>query len=307
MSRLLVILFTAFLTITSKAQDIDSSDWEEKPIKMLYFKKKTSLRNALIKFKYSLDKTPVETTDSALLNQGWELTFSDDFDSLDLKKWRVGQAWGEMHPENPHQYYSASEVYTKDGYLYLGGSYKPKLIRYMDSLVMVPYAIGLVNTDISFTQKYGYFEIRSKNPSGPATWPAFWLTGATRWPPEIDIFEMYGGKTGKTIHNQSATIHWGKNHTKSMDFLTKKINLPNNTDSTFHTYGCEWTADHIRFYTDGRLVSHIRVNEKLNQWLNEEMVIVINNCFERQYLKYLPETFTGNQFVIDWIRVYKKK
>ncbi len=91
-----------------------------------------------------------------------------------------------------------------------------------------------------------------------------------------------------------------------MGYMTKSINLPNNTDTAFHIYGCEWTASYIRFYTDGKLVSHIKVNKALDAWLDDQMVIVINNCFERQYLKYLPKDFTGNQFVVDWIRVYKK-
>ncbi len=304
--RCFLIWLLAGTATLSPAQDNDSLESHKKPVKLLYFKKKMSARNALLKIRYHFNKRPKKVADSFYLKKGWKLTFHDDFDSLDTRKWRVGQAWGEMHPDNLHQYYAASEVITKNGYLYLGGTYKPKQITYKDSLITVPYAIGLVNTDISFTQKYGYFEIRSRNPAGPASWPSFWLTGATKWPPEIDIFEMYGGKKGKSIHNQYASIHWGKNYTRSMGYLTQKINLPNNSDTVFHTYGCEWTPSYIRFYTDGRLVSHIRVNKRLRKWLDEEMVIVINNCFERKYLKYLPEGFTGNQFVIDWIRVYQR-
>jgi beta-glucanase (GH16 family) len=300
---LFVLLFLCCQFLAGQSADSLASD--KKPIKALYFKKKMSARNAAIKLRYSLNKKPVVRPDSFFLGKSWKLTFEDNFDTLDLKKWRVGQAWGEMHPDNPHQYYAASQVQVRNGYLFLGGAYEPKQIRYKDSLWTVPYAIGLINTDISFTQKYGYFEIRSKNPSGPATWPAFWLTGATKWPPEIDIFEMYGGKTGKSIHKQVASIHWGKNNTRSMGFLSKTINLPDDSDSTFHTYGCEWTSEYIRLYTDGRLVSHIRVNKRLSTWLDDNMVIVINNCFERKYLKYLPQGFSRNDFVVDYIRVYQ--
>lgn len=306
--RYLALILLSFACIPiSSAQSDDSLEVNKKPVRFKFLKKNMSIRNALLEFRYSMNKSPKKQTDSIRLENGWQLTFSDEFDSLDRKKWRLGHAWGEMHPDNPHQYYSASEVSVKDGFLYLGGSYKPKQIRHKDSMITVPYAIGLINSDISFQQKYGYFEIRSKNPAGPATWPAFWLTGATRWPPEIDIFEMYGGKTGRSIHNQSATIHWGKNNTRSMGFLSRKINLPNNTDTMFHTYGCEWTPTYIRFYTDGRLVTHIRVNKKLRKWMDDEMVVIINNCFERQYISYLPSDFTGNRFVVDWIRVYQRR
>jgi hypothetical protein len=40
--------------------------------------------------------------------------------------------------------------------------------------------------------------------------------------------------------------------------------------------------------------------------MDDEMVIIINNGFEAKYLKYLPENFKGNAFVVDWVRAYKK-
>jgi hypothetical protein len=40
--------------------------------------------------------------------------------------------------------------------------------------------------------------------------------------------------------------------------------------------------------------------------MDDEMVIILNNGFEAKYLKYLPNDFKENAFVIDWVRVYKK-
>ena len=37
------------------------------------------------------------------------------------------------------------------------------------------YISGMLTTQNSFAQKYGYFEIRSKIPVGVAVWPAFWM------------------------------------------------------------------------------------------------------------------------------------
>lgn len=271
-------------------------------------KKNLSLRNATLKLSYSLNKKKAAEPDTEDFNNQYTLVFEDNFDSLNTKKWRLGQAWGEFHPGYPHQYYAKEMISTKDGYLHLRGQYAPKTFRSGDSNIVIPLAVGLINSDISFKQKFGYFEIRSKNPSGPATWPAFWLTGANKWPPEIDIFEMYGKADGKNIHNQYATIHYGQTDTKSRGYLTRKIKLPDDTDSSFHVYACEWTSDYIRFYTDGRAVAHFRMNKRLQDWMNDEMVVIINNSFE-------PE-FTGmnqgieslsNDFIIDYIRVYKRK
>jgi hypothetical protein len=51
----------------------------------------------------------------------------------------------------------------------------------------------------------------------------------------------------------------------------------------------------------------MRVNAKLRKWLDDEMVVIINNCFEAKYLKYLPEGFQRNEFVVDWVKVYTSK
>ena len=51
----------------------------------------------------------------------------------------------------------------------------------------------------------------------------------------------------------------------------------------------------------------MRVNAQLRKWLDDEMVVIINNCFEAKYLNYLPENFQRNEFVVDWIRVYTTK
>lgn len=243
---------------------------------------------------------------SPIHKKNYQLTFHDNFDSINTDKWRLGQPWGYFHEGSLHQYHDVNNVVVKDGFLYLEAKYNPKAFDYKDSNVTIPYSIGLINSDISFKQKYGYFEIRCKNPKGPATWPAFWLTGANRWPPEIDIFEMYGKSTGKRIHKQISSIHYGIRGHKSRGTLIRKIWLPKDTDTAFHVYACQWTSKSIKFYTDGILVRKQKINKRLRPFMDDEMVIVINNGFEAKYLKYLPKEFRGNAFVVDWVRVYKK-
>lgn len=297
------------LALTSfKEAPIDPLNPRKSVIPTHFFKNYLSLKNSLLKTKYHLQKNRPRLVPLLQDTGIWELSFEDNFDSLDTKKWRLGQAWGEYHPQHPHQYYSKDMIQSKDGYLHLRGAYKPKQFKSGDTSITIPFAIGLVNSDISFQQKYGYFEIRSKNPRGPATWPAFWLTGATKWPPEIDIFEMYGRKSGKYVNNQYATIHYGKDGSPSRGFLSKRINLPNNTDTMFHTYGCEWTPKYIKFFTDGHLAAYIKVGKRLRQWMDEPMVIIINNAFDEAYLKNLiPYEKVNNDFVVDWVKVYRRK
>lgn len=172
--------------------------------------------------------------------------------------------------------------------------------------ILIPYSIGLVNTFHSNSFTYGFFAIRSKNPAGPATWPAWWLTGKNNWPPEIDIFEMYGGATGKEVHTQTMTIHTGKVETHTKQMLMKKIRLSEDTDTAFHIYACLWTQKRIEFYTDNVLVKSVKLNKWMRQFYREPMYLILNNALENKYLPQLVNS--GNQtsdFQVDWVQVYQ--
>lgn len=171
---------------------------------------------------------------------------------------------------------------------------------------MIPYSVGVVNTFHSKNFTYGYFAVRSKNPKGPATWPAWWLTGKNNWPPEIDIFEMYGKATGNSINTQTMTVHTGKVETHTKQMMMKKIRVSEDTDTAFHIYACLWTPKKIDFYTDGIKVKSIQFNRWMAQFYQEPMFLVLNNALENTYIPQLIES--GNKtsdFQVDWVQVYQ--
>ena len=272
----------------------------------VFFKRYFDFRNLGSKSRYKSAEPITSRLTFPFDSKDYDLVFSDEFDSLNLTKWQIGQAWGRVHFQYPHQYYSDSAVQVNRGKLRLSNRYTPKKFVHNDSTYIVPYGVGCINSYHSFSAKYGYFAIRSKNPRGTATWPAFWLTGKHSWPPEIDIFEMYGECDTNEIHTQTMSLHYGSIEGGTKGSLTKKIELPKDTDEKFHVYSCLWEPKRITFYTDGILVKSIRLNRWMRKYFNEEMYIILNNAIDHRYLGCVDSSELPHTFEIDWIRVYTK-
>ena len=119
-----------------------------------------------------------------------------------------------------------------------------------------PYVSGLLTTEHSFAQTYGYFEIRARLPAGKGLWPAFWLLPLSRaWPPEIDIFEVLGDNPRRlymTVHSTMA---------KTMGFEASVAD----TSADFHDYGVLWTKERIAWYFDGRQMAEAPTPADLHQ------------------------------------------
>jgi len=124
-----------------------------------------------------------------------------------------------------------------------------------DVLFNNEYISGILTTQGSFAQKYGYFEIRSRIPAGVAVWPAFWmLADDGGWPPEIDVMEGRGQRPGDIV----MTTHWRifetqKIHTCGFDFIVP------DAATAFHDYGALWQRDRITYFIDRKPVADIKV------------------------------------------------
>lgn len=272
----------------------------------IFFKRYFDLRNSGSERKYRNSEKNTDRLAFPFDSEYYHLVFEDNFDSLNTNVWGIGQPWGRFHAHYPHQYYGDSVVFVKEGKLHLQNRYAPAAYSYGDSTYTIPYATGLVNTYHSGNFTYGYFAIRSKNPTGPATWPAFWLTGRYNWPPEIDIFEMYGKCSGDNVHVQTMTLHFGKIESNSKTSLTKKVELTADTDTAFHIYSCLWEPGKVSFFTDGVLLKEMKLNQWMEQFYMEPMYVVLNNAIDHNYLDCIKNEQLPNDFVVDWIRIYQK-
>jgi beta-glucanase (GH16 family) len=223
--------------------------------------------------------------------EGWTLTFSDEFNSqkLDYKKWTPSLWWGGV---------SDKISYLNKSQIQMTGSTVKLVADKTSANDTLPYKTGLIATHNSFTQQYGYFEIRSKNPSGTGFWPAFWLATAEKWPPEIDIYEYY---TDRPRH-LSTTHHWKtKRGKKKMQPKGFKLD---EASEDFHIFALEWTPKKLVWYYDNEKV---RTTRRALKYFDVPMHIIINNRVGGYSRANLPEAKFPNALEVDYVRAYQRK
>jgi beta-glucanase (GH16 family) len=106
------------------------------------------------------------------------------------------------------------------------------------------FTTGQIDTHNSFSQEYGYFEMRAQVSNSYGTNNAFWLMPMSGpWPPEVDVTEVLG-RDPKT---DFMTNHTDASNPTSHGGTATGVDL----SQGFHTYGLMWTPTTLTFYLDG--------------------------------------------------------
>lgn len=192
---------------------------------------------------------------------GMKLSFSDDFNTLNLHNaqsgtWDTNFSWGapngstltsngELQWYIDANYGPTSSVHpfsVNNGVLTITAAQAPADIKPL--INNYEYTSGILNTHSTFSQTYGYFEMRADLPENAGAWPAFWLLPADgSWPPELDVIETRGQDPNSLI----MTAHSNETGTH-----TKVTSMVNTMDTAgFHTYGLLWTPDKLVWTYDG--------------------------------------------------------
>ncbi|QQP92769.1 glycoside hydrolase family 16 protein (plasmid) [Skermanella sp. TT6] len=156
------------------------------------------------------------------------------------------------------------------------------------------YISGMLTTEPSFRQRYGYFEIRARLPLGRGLWPAFWLVGDTHSEHlEIDVFEVLGHEPDRiylTVKAPQRQIGYHEGFRPGI-----------RTDHGFHRYGVEWTPDEVVFFLDGAELK--RVNARLDVPMYMIVNLAVGGTWPGQ-----PDKTTEfpARMEIDYIRAYRK-
>jgi beta-glucanase (GH16 family) len=275
----------------------------------------------------------VETPNPApLASLSLHRTFHDDFDEHPLAtgKWVSHYAGGAAWPEARYwggdgsdfrrktSYNGEQQIYVdpryggrattplgldpfrvRDGVLSIVASRTPPALKSV--LFNNEYISGILTTQSHFSQKYGYFEIRSKIPVGVGVWPAFWmLADDGGWPPEIDTMEGRGERPGDLV----MTTHWRIPATGNVQSCGFDFSLPD-ASTAFHDYGVLWTPDRIVYFIDRKPNSEIKVPVGFN----DPMYMIVNLAMGSKYFGGVgvvdnesPDTV---EFEIDRISAYQ--
>jgi beta-glucanase (GH16 family) len=186
----------------------------------------------------------------------FHLTFDDEFNSFSASPngtnttWETKYFWGGRQLNGASDYYLDGSVgglgqtpYTlSNGALDIHA--QPTSSQLKAAGVTAAFTTGQIDTHNSFSQEYGYFEMRAQVSGSYGTNSAFWLlpqSGA--WPPEIDVTEVLG-RDPKTDH---ITNHSNTSGSASSVGATTGVDL----SQGYHTYGLMWTPTTITVYLDG--------------------------------------------------------
>lgn len=210
------------------------------------------------------------------LAQTATLTYSAEFDTLQL--WNGtsgldtagGPQWGSyVTATGTRPFNQEQEWYLRADHLVGGsGAALPNPFSVHDGILTItaapsdpallpdlggqPYTSGMINTSHSFSQTYGYFEMRAELPAGQGMWPAFWLLAKDgSWPPEIDVMEMLGHDPD-TLYTSVHSLAPGQ--TAGDHTLSQGTAQVADMSEGFHTYGVDWGPDSLAFYFDGQEV-----------------------------------------------------
>ena len=176
--------------------------------------------------------------------QEYQLVWHDEFDgtTLDASKWAIRQ------PGQRFGGFNTLDNATLDG--------QGNLVISVKRESPDKITTAMISTDGKYAPRYGYYECRVKLQKQAGNWTAFWLqspdsglVGDTRKNgTEIDIYEYAVPMQSQAMSN----LHWygyGKDHQTTGNHYDVE-----GLSEGYHVFGCEWTPEHTRFFSDGKLM-----------------------------------------------------
>lgn len=239
---------------------------------------------------------PCVDSASEVASKKWSLDFSDEFNgtSLDKNKWadqRGPNSPGYGDPFNPDM----EDAFYKPGNVTVANGNLTLTIK-QESASGYPYTSGVVQSERSYSFPSGSFiESSIKIPSCSGCWPAFWtldMSADQHWPPEIDIFEMFGTQSDK---KPQFNYHWSASGNQQSG--PSAYGSLNDYTGSYHIYGLYWNGNKAIPYLDGIAYPSVGVTSnmtKANQFIIYDLAVQKGS-----------KPTNGSHMLVDWVRVWK--
>ena len=236
----------------------------------------------------------------------WQETFVEDFDTdtVDTNKWLPIYYYGETLLNDSYVVEGSKHFYTKGDNLSVNNSvlsihtkdektkgrvWNPMLGFREEEF---NYTSGIINTGMSFRQKYGLFKAKIKASNQYPVYHMFYLL-AEKISPEVDIF-----KTGEKKNSYAATNFFGNPlKPKSLDF-SRGIIKNHDYSKDFYIYALEWTPDKLIWK-----VNDVVVFEQTENIPQEPMYIILSSGIADSKKQ---SSSVSAKMDIDWIKVYQE-
>ena len=195
-----------------------------------------------------------------------------------LSHWNMFYPWGTDH-NGTARMYEENVTIEANGVLKIKSEWVGKINEgnsSKDPYLPIKFHSGAIHfkKQIKVTEDFPFWTISGdfKSPTVPCSWPAFWITGVSSWPPEIDILEFKGST--KTLQNTVTGIDW-----KHTEWTTVETEIPN-ADIEWHNYklNLERLNDEyltVKLYIDGQLKS-----KEVKNFTNKSFWLIINMQME---------------------------
>ncbi|ARM89737.1 glycoside hydrolase family 16 protein [Rhizobium sp. CIAT894] len=233
----------------------------------------------------------------------YQLTFEENFDSLDVSAWGEKSSRWIAHTPWNGDFGDARFTDPAPGFPFTTdqGILKIEARKGADGTWRSGLLSSVNPKGEGFSQQFGYFEARMKLPPGKGVWPAFWLIGLDRskYTAEIDVLEYYGRapyefSMGFHIWRQS---QGGQNSTGG--YWNKVQDGILNSD--YHTYGVDIQADKTSFYFDRQFLWSFDTPKEFHMPFYPLVNLALGSGWP------IDETPNPSILLVDYIHVYKRK
>ncbi len=246
----------------------------------------------------------------------YTLTFVDNFDTRSISQTGAGTTWADIR--NEWRFDANSDIgFGRSSFVDPSSGYDP--FRVHDGLLTITavpdrtasgypgsWESGIITTQNTFTQTYGYFEIRADFSNVAGAWGAFWLLPVQQIPDktntghhqELDVVENYGGfekgvYSGIHTTDPAPNVNWQRD----LQVYSELASPPG-----FHTFGMDWGPERISMYVDGILVG----SQATPSDMHSPMFLLANLATKDEGGIPLTASTPPISMDIDYIKVYAR-